>query len=288
MSTIAMARERAAEFMHWGADAQGSTRPLGLMRIALAVIVFARFGSELSFYQGDSPAFLLLGAAFFVFSTMMLVGYMAETACAGVAILLATFQFHLGYMRGFPGWTSHHIYLLLVSVSLLALSPCGRSFSLDRYRALATAQSPREVSPEYGDLWTQRLIALQLGALYFWTAVDKTNWHFLSGQRLQEAFIWSYSGSALEPLISAGALLPMLAVTVVVVEYFLAFAIFVRRWRAWVLPIGLALHAVFYVLLPVSTYSATMMVLYLALLDPDEVHRFIDRMLGHDDAAHRL
>ena len=32
---------------------------------------------------------------------------------------------------------------------------------------------------------------------------------------------------------------------------------------------GLALHAAFYVLLPVSTYSATMMVLYLALLDPD-------------------
>jgi hypothetical protein len=175
-----------------------------------------------------------------------------------------------------------------VSVSLLALSPCGRSFSLDRYRALATARSPRDVPPEYGDLWTQRLIALQLGALYFWTAVDKTNWHFLSGQRLQEAFIWSYSGSGLEPLISAGALLPVLAVTVVVVEYLLAFAIFVRRWRACVLPMGLALHAAFYVLLPVSTYSATMMVLYLALLDPDEVHRFIDRMLGHDDAAYRL
>ena len=283
-----MARERTAEFMHWGADAQGSTRPLGLIRIALAVIVFVRFGSELSFYQGDSLSFLLLGAAFFVFTSMMLVGYMAETACAGVAILLATFQFYLGYMRGYPGWTSHHVYLLLVSVSLLALSPCGRSFSLDRYRALATARSPRDVPPEYGDLWTQRLIALQLGALYFWTAVDKTNWQFLSGQRLQEAFIWSYDGRALEPLISAGALLPALAVTVVVVEYFLAFAIFAQRWRACVLPIGLALHAAFYVLLPVSTYSATMMVLYLALIDPDEVHRLIDRMLRHGDAAYRL
>ena len=80
----------------------------------------------------------------------------------------------------------------------------------------------------------------------------------------------------------------VLAVTVVVVEFFLAFAIFVRRWRACVVPIGLALHAAFYVLLPVSTYSATMMVLYLALLDPDEVHRFIDRLLGHGDAAYRL
>jgi hypothetical protein len=288
MSTIAMARTRAAGFMHWGAEAQGSTRPLGLLRIALAVIVFVRFGAELSLYQGDSPAFLLLGAAFFIFTSMMLVGYMAETACAGVTILLATFQFYLGYMQGYPGWTSHHVYLLLVSVGLLALSPCGRSFSLDRYRALATARTGCDVPPECGELWTQRLIALQLGALYFWTAVDKTNWQFLSGQRLQEAFIWSYDGRVLEPLISSGALLPVLAVTVVVVEYFLAFAIFVPRWRGFVLPIGLTLHAAFYVLLPVSTYSATMMVLYLALLDPDEVHRFIDRMLGHGDAAHRL
>ena len=287
MTTIATARERAAEFIHWGADAQGSTRPLGLMRIALAVIVFVRFGGELSFYQGDSLLFLLLGAAFFVFTSMMLVGYLTETACAGVAILLATFQY-LGHVHGYPGWTSHHIYLLLVSVSLLALSPCGRSFSLDRYRALVTARSPRDVPPEYGDLWTQRLIALQLAALYFWTAVDKTNWQFLSGERLQEAFIWSYAGRALEPLISSGALLPALAVTVVVVEYFLAFAIFVRHWQAYVLPIGLALHAAFYVLLPVNTYSATVMVLYLALLDPDEVRRFIDRMLGHGDAAYRL
>ena len=100
--------------------------------------------------------------------------------------------------------------------------------------------------------------------------------------------MWSWAGRVLEPLIASGALLPVLAVTVVVVEYFLAVAIFVRRWRAYVLPIGLALHAAFYVLLPVSTYSATMMVLYLALLDPDEVHRFIDRMLGHGDAAYRL
>ena len=283
-----MARERAAEFMHWGADAQGSTRPLGLMRIALAAIVFARFGSELSFYQGDSLSFLLLGVAFFVFTSMMLVGYMAQAACAGVAILLATFQFYFGYMHGYPGWVSHHVYLLLVSVSLLAFSPCGRSFSLDRCRALATARSPRDVPPEYGDLWTQRLIALQLGAIYFWTAVDKTDWRFLSGERLHEAFIWPYAGRGLESLIPSGTVLAALAVTVVAVEYFLAFAIFVRRWQAWVLPIGLALHAAFYVLLPVSTYSATMMMLYLALLDPDEVHRFIDRMVGHDNAAYRL
>ena len=150
------------------------------------------------FTRAIHSSFLLLGAAFFVFTSMMLVGYMAETACAGVAILLATFQFYLGYMRGYPGWTSHHVYLLLVSVSLLALSPCGRSFSLDRYRALAHGAEPRATSRRNTAICgPQRLIALQLGALYFWTAVDKTNWQFLSGQRLQEAFIWSYAGRGL-------------------------------------------------------------------------------------------
>ena len=102
------------------------------------------------------------------------------------------------------------------------------------------------------------------------------------------AFIWSYTGRVLEPLISLGMILPALAIAVVVVEYALAFAIFVRRWQAIVLPVGLALHAAFYVLLPVNTYSATVMVLYLALLDPDAVHRFLDRIQGHGHAPRRL
>jgi hypothetical protein len=197
----------------------------------------------------------------------------------------------MGKVHGYPGWSSHHIYILVVSVCLLALSPCGRSFSWDRYRALAQARDARDIPPEHGDLWPQRLIALQLAALYFWAAVDKTNWSFLSGQRLEEAFIWSFTGRALEPLISLGAILAVLSIIVVVVEYFLAFAIFVRRWQAFVLPLGLALHAAFYVLLPVNTYSATVMVLYLALLDPDAVHRFLDRMIqnhGQGHSPHRL
>ena len=291
MNPIAMASARMADFLRWGADAQGSTRPLGLMRIAIATIVFVRFANEVSLYQGDSLSFVLLGLAFFGLTSMMLVGFKAQAACTGVAITLMTMHFYMGKVHGYPGWSSHHIYILVVSVSLLALSPCGRSFSWDRYRALAQAQNAHDIPPEHGDLWPQRLIALQLAALYFWAAVDKTNWSFLSGQRLEEAFIWSFTGRALEPLISLGAILAVLSIIVVVVEYFLAFAIFVRRWQAFVLPLGLALHAAFYVLLPVNTYSATVMVLYLALLDPDAVHRFLDRMIqnhGQGHSPHRL
>ena len=291
MNLIALTSARMADFLRWGADAQGSTRPLGLMRIAIATIVFVRFANEVSLYQGDSLSFVLLGLAFFGLTSMMLVGFKAQAACTGVAITLMTMHFYMGKVHGYPGWSSHHIYILVVSVSLLALSPCGRSFSWDRYRALAQAQDAQDIPPERGDLWPQRLIALQLAALYFWAAVDKTNWSFLSGQRIEEAFIWSFTGRALEPLISLGAILAVLSILVVVVEYFLAFAIFVRRWQVFVLPLGLALHAAFYVLLPVNTYSATVMVLYLALLDPDAVHRFLDRMIqdhGQSRSPHRL
>ena len=50
------------------------------------------------------------------------------------------------------------------------------------------------------------------------------------------------------------------------------------RWRLkFVIPIGLALHAAFYVLLPVFTYSATMMAIYLLVVDPDWLDAQMDK-----------
>jgi hypothetical protein len=275
-------------FLRWGAEARGSTRPLGLIRIGIAVVLLARFGNELSLYQGESISFVALGIAFFACTSMMLVGFKTQAATAAVALTLVFMHFYMGRVEGQPGWDSHHIYLLIVSTGLLAMSPCGQSYSLDRFLAVTKAGRTNETVPEWGFLWPQRLMALQLAVLYFWTAVDKTNWSFLSGERLQQAFVWSYSGRVLEPLISAGPLLPALAILVVLVEYALAFTILIPRCQKFVLPVGLSLHAAFYVLLPVSTYSATMMVLYLALLDPDVVHNALDRLQGHGDASRHI
>jgi hypothetical protein len=46
------------------------------------------------------------------------------------------------------------------------------------------------------------------------------------------------------------------------------------------MPLGIALHAAFYLLLPVGTFSVAVIVFYLAYLDPDEVEAFVRRMLG--------
>lgn len=260
------------------------------MRIALAVIAITRFGGEIGFHQAQNPATLLLASLFFVLVAMMFVGYLSRIACMGTGLSVLCL-YVAGAVTQTAGWAHHHVYLLGTACLLLALTECGRSYSIDRWRALNAAQragSTQAEQREYGLLWGQRLIVLQLSALYFWTAIDKTDYAFLSGQRLEQTFVWVYSGRALEFVLAYPGMIAFLSVIVVIVEYVLAVAILVPRWRIWVVPLGLGLHAAFYLMLPVQTYSATVMVLYLALLDPARVHTFIDRIQGHERVAHHL
>ncbi|KPQ11681.1 MAG: Vitamin K-dependent gamma-carboxylase [Saliniramus fredricksonii] len=280
----------AARFDRWGPSFTGSTRAVALMRIGLAVIAITRFGGEIGFHQAQNPGTLLLSALFFLMVAMMFVGYLSRFACIGTGLSVMCLYI-AGALTQTAGWAHHHVYLLGTACLLLALTECGRSYSLDRWRVLNAARRARPTQPEpreYGLLWGQRLIALQLSAMYFWTAIDKTDRAFLSGERLEQTFVWVYSGRALEFVLAYPGMIALLSVIVVIVEYVLAVAILVPRWRIWALPMGLALHAGFYLMLPVHTYSATAMVLYLALLDPARVHSFIDRIQGHERVAHHL
>jgi hypothetical protein len=266
----------------WGPDATGSTRAAALMRIGLGCIALIRFGDELGPYLSGSFAELMLSAAFFIFAASTVLGLRSRVASAGLGSVILALYFLARLELGAPGWGHHHVYLLGAGLILLSLTDCGKSLSLDRARALASSPIPPR---EEGVLLGQRLITLQLAALYFWTAVDKTDWAFISGQRLEQTFTWVYSGRALEVLLYAPWLLATASVVVVVVEYWLAVAILIRKWRRLAIFTGLALHCSFYLMLPVDTYSVTVMVLYLALIDPATVHRFIDRMLSQPEPA---
>lgn len=268
----------------WGPDAQGSTRAAGLMRIGLAAIALVRFGEDVAPWAVHGLHGAALGGVFFVFALATLVGARSRLAVAGLGVTIFVF-YALGKMQlGPAGWTHHHVYILAAGCVLLSFSDCGKSFSLDRWRSLGST-SGGAVPREYGRLWGQRLIALQLSALYFWTAVDKTDWAFVSGQRLEQTFVWIHSGRSLAFVLDWPLLFAAASVVVLVVEYWLAMAILLARWRNVAICIGLTMHASFYLLLPVNTYSVTVMVLYLALLDPRHVHRFIDRMTQQQEPA---
>lgn len=257
-------------------DAEGSTRAVALLRVLLPLVAWARCGRELLLFQHvDAPDRLAIAISFFLSTTLMLVGWRSRltSAWAGVSVLL--FYGYLGALAGVfdtPRLYGHHTYLLGVSMVLLALTDCGRSYSLDRWLAVRRGDAP----PERGSLWGARLIGLQISAMYVWTAYDKMTVEWLRGDRVTEILLFLYSMS--EPIPGSAVLSPIVAVGTVALELALAVGLWHSRARRWLIPAGLAFHALIYVGLSVQTFSVLMFGLYLVFLDPEAVHETLDRL----------
>lgn len=261
--------------------AEGSTRAVGLMRILFPLIAWARFADELLPFRDQSPERLALSLAFFASTTWMLIGWQARTGTAACAATLVSMVYGLGRNGGVEPWTHHHTTVLADAVVLLALTPNGGSFSLDRWLEVRDARrAGRPPPPERGALWAVPLIGLLVASVYFWSAVDKTTIGFLTGQRLEQIWVAIWWGSDWPDRPGFRALFAAMAVVVVALEYLLPFGLWSRRLQPWLIPIGITLHALFYTLLPVGTFSVTMVACYLAFLDPQVVHRVIDELLG--------
>jgi hypothetical protein len=112
--------------------------------------------------------------------------------------------------------------------------------------------------------------------LYLSTTWDKVNPAFLRGVRLQHHYMSLYVGSDYPTWAAFPLVCQALAVATVLTELSLAVGLWVPRARPFLIPVGILFHAALFVSLPVSTFSCTMWLLYLAYLDPDAVHRFID------------
>ena len=123
-----------------------------------------------------------------------------------------------------------------------------------------------------------RLMTAQLSAVYLWSAIDKCEPGFLGGARIEQIAGFYYFGSDL-PLGTALTIASATAAVVVVaLELGLAIGVWRPRWHRRLLPLGVAFHAGLYVLLPVATFSATMVLLYLAAIEPAAVHRAVARL----------
>lgn len=265
----------------WAVDTYGSSRSSALIRIGIALLFWSRWAGELLLYMNQSVIGLVLSLNFFVATSLLFIGYKSRLAALWTGAVGLVIYFYFGHVLGREPWTHHHTYLLAVTALLLTLTPCGRSFSLDRYLAVLGAERAGQAPPpERGNLWGLRLIVLQLSVLYFFSAYDKTTVAFLSGARLEHIFLWFYAGSDYPDLPGLPTFAMLAAITVVLVEYALAFGLPFRPARRYLVWIGLAFHAVLYVTLPVYTFSATMMLLYLAYFDADEVDKVIRRVQG--------
>jgi hypothetical protein len=266
----------------WALHHEGSTRPAALVRIGLAIIAWTRFGGELGPWLQQTAAGRIMALVFFAASTAMLIGWQAPLATGLTGVCLALLGTLPALFGGGEGWTHHHIHLLTATTLMCAFTPSGRSYGLDRWLAVRAATARGSAPPtERGNLFGMRLMVVQMSVVYLFAAIDKTNLAFLSGARLEHLLLWQYWGSEPPALPGLGAITALFAIGNVALEYALALGLPFARTRRWLVLPGLALHAVFYLALPVATYSATVFVIYLAYFDPDRVHEVIETLSGH-------
>jgi hypothetical protein len=267
-------------FLREVVDFEGSTRLVAVIRVLLALVAWSRFGYTLQLAQceGD-PVRLGLMLLFWPASTLLLVGLFTGPAAAITALCALALYHVVGRHQGVDALASHHVLVLAIGLALLALTPCGRSLSLDRMWALHRAQKEGAPAPaERGHLFGQRLLAVHVAVLYLGTAWEKTYPGFLDGSRLQQIYLSTYFGSDgpdpswFVPLTLVSAWL------VTACEWLLPFGLFVPRLQPLLIPAGMVMHGVMYHQIPVATFTTTMWALYLAFLDPDRFHRFTEQI----------
>ena len=274
---------RFADWLFWS---EGSTRTVALIRVVIVALLWDRFAADMLLYRADDAAELGIAVSFFFFTTLLMVGLWTRFAAVATAATMLTLFVFLGHVRDVEPYRHHHVYLLVASTVLLALTRCGHSLSLDRMWWLYRAEGRGGAAPlERGPLFGQRLLAMQVSAVYLWATWDKLTPAFLSGERLQHVMIDRYTTSDPVTLPGFALLCTAGAVSTVVIEGGLGFGLWIPRLQRYLIPLGAVFHAMLFVLLPVGPFTINMIVLYLAFVDPAVVHRITTRLFAGEPAV---
>jgi hypothetical protein len=262
---------------------RGSTRAAALMRMGFILVIWRKFGGTMVLTTAaKDPSLLPFMLPFWVLTLMAFIGLYSKITVLGSGLLCLGMYFWFGIYHGITEpWIHHHTYLVSVLLTLLGLTDCGRSLSLDRWLAVKRAQREKHPIPsEEGSLWGLRLIAVQITAVYWFGAWDKTFPTY--GERLEHMFLNYYWSSDYPTMAGFSALFAIAALITIVLEYWLPFGLFSSRQRPVAIVAGITLHTLFFLLLRVSTFSATMVLSYLAFVRPETIHRFIDDLMARD------
>ena len=274
-------------FYTWAILSEGSSRTSALIRIGLAFIIWARWGKELAIFNADLPYGFLFSILFYTSTTLMLIGYYSNLSTFIAGVVTLTMYYYHGFTLGNEPWTHHHTYLLAISTFLCSFTPCGKSYSLDRYLEVKKAiKNKFEIPKEIGNLFGLRLISLQLAAVYFWTAYDKSNYVWISGQKMEANIMFQYTGSRYPEFPAIELIIVAISIGVLILEYALSIGLFFRIGRKILLVPGIIFHCLIYITLPVKTFTITVLLLYLSFLNTDKTHELIDKISGYTNKKH--
>jgi hypothetical protein len=168
-------------------EREASTRSAALLRIGLAVLILTRFGNAMMLSHKLDGIGVSLLTLFWLCACAMLLGFRAQLATALMALTLIASAGYMWRVLGLNAWSPHHHgYLMIAATGCCAFTPNGRSYSVDRYLAVRSSERRGTAPPpERGRVGALYLAALQLSAVYFWGAVDKTSIGWLEGAKLE-------------------------------------------------------------------------------------------------------
>lgn len=264
---------------------EGSTRAIALIRIGLVFLIWTRYASEMLPFQRLSPVpfQIFTGISLFISTLLMLFGFFTRISTGWTAANLIWIYYYAGIViKGGNGFQFHYTYSLMAFTVLISLTPCGKSLSIDRYLELKKADKNNLPIPtENGKLWATRLIGLQISSMYFWSGIDKCYWGYLSGARMEHYFVYFYTSSNYPDFQFFSEIMLILSIATVVIEFVLCFLLWFEKFQKFIIPMAILFHLIIYYTLSVKIYSLTMCLMFLIFINPDKVHNFIDKLLGH-------
>ena len=215
----------------------------------------------LGFYPSDA-AVVALYAALLVASVCVTAGLATRLAAAVLFVALLSFE------RRAPFVFNGGDQLLRILAFYLALAPSGAALSLDRLlrRRRQFWEFPLRAS------WVVRLMQVQFSIIYLFAAWPKlrgTTWNDGSAVYYAVRIEDLERFPVPDALTSTAYVSNLLTYGTVAAELSLAFLVWSRRLRPWVLAVGVLLHLSIDYSLRVGFFSYAMLALYIVWIPPE-------------------
>ena len=274
-----------------------SAKPLGAIRILFGLLALANLGFssvDLEYWYTDAgllrgdESWVIAGSLqfsplhFFQDPTSVRIAF-GLTATAAVLLTigwrsrLMSILFYLGMLsihnRNLVSSSGADVLLLVFAFNLM-LSPCGAAYSVDAWlesRRRGTLADPL-ILP-----WSLRLIQIQIALVYTLAAFFKAGGNlWLNGSALHYVLNNTEVGRFdVSFLTHYPVLINLMTYSAVAMEFSLAFFIWFRAARPFVLYLGFMLHTGILLTINIPIFGELMWVGYLAFLTPPEFDAFL-------------
>lgn len=207
-----------------------------------------------------SPSFgsyLLIEKILLLLAVLFTAGFITRFTGPALALLFG-YLFVLDQMS-----YHHHVFLFVIVLFILGFTNCSSRYSID---SLAGIHKP---APPEGVATPRRMLQVLVSVIYFFSSFSKMNEGWFSGDIIR---LFYQSGSIHEPLrdyIAEYNLFQFMSVSTVLIEFFLAFALWILPLRRVAVLAGVFLHLIIDMTIDVSTFSFQMIALYTVFAFPE-------------------